>query len=331
MSKSPKFAEPTQLEKLRAEVAAVTAKATAADNQMIDEIIALARKGQRDFCRYAPTPAVMAILHIRYNPHNRDITVPWVRELARRMAGGMWQWNNEVPGFYNNGDLADAGHRFAAGAIADFTWDTVIVFGVDPDAIGSIDDGKKRHASDAAKLRGIQLAKQKETILKQATAYLIKRGEDVTPLLSITETATAMQAQDAMLNTSIEIAQKCREGVANPVLKETPLAIIAFLALYGHYPEVTLRDKLKRLNQGQSELGQDDPLYVAAEALMVSRKKADPRDRLTGNREIGVVLEAMNLTQRGIKAVKRSQLISTVKKELPSPAYPGEVEQQEAA
>jgi hypothetical protein len=28
----------------------------------------------------------------------------------------------------------------------------------------------------------------------------------------------------------------------------------------------------------------------------------------------------MNLTQRGIKAVKRSQLISTVKKELPSPA-----------
>ena len=39
------------------------------------------------------------------------------------------------------------------------------------------------------------------------------------------------------------------------------------------------------------------------------------------------MLEAMNMTQRDIKAVKRSQLISTVKKDSVT-AYPGEVEQQ---
>ena len=147
----------SQLEELRTEIAAVAAIATSDDARTLTEILATAKQGERKVVAYTLTPAVMALLHSRHNPHNRDVTVAWVRELARRMKGGQWRWKTHCPGSTIR-QLSDAGHRFGAGAIAGFTWQTAIVFGVQKDAITTIDDGKKRHGYDAAKLSGIKLA-----------------------------------------------------------------------------------------------------------------------------------------------------------------------------
>src|SRR5262245_4457972 len=190
----------TQLAELRNEIAAVAATANPDDVKTVSEILTAAKDAKRRVVSYVLTPPIMATLHSRHNPHNRDTNATWVRELARRMKAGQWRWNNELPGFYDSGELADAGHRFAAGAIANFTWETAIVFGVQKDAITTIDDGRKRHGSDAAKLSGVQQAALKETILRQSTAYLVKAGDQsAKPLLSITEMTDAINRHNVAL------------------------------------------------------------------------------------------------------------------------------------
>jgi hypothetical protein len=322
------FNSASQLEELRTEIAAVAATATPEDHRVVAEIITTAKQGERNVVPYTLSAAVMAVLHSRHNPHNRDVNVVWVRELARRMKAGQWRWNNELPGFYGSGELSDAGHRLAAGAIARFRWQTAIVFGIERDAITTIDDGKKRHGHEAAKLNGIQMAALKEKILRISTAYLIKAGsQDATPLRSVTEIAGAVARESSMLEMAIEIARASATNVVNPVLKETVAAVISFLMLTHHWPELRVREKLALFNQGNySEVGENDPFFVAGETITAARKKIDSRDRLNTNKEIGVVLSVMEMTARGVRAVRKAQLLAGLKKGLPEPTYPGEPE-----
>jgi hypothetical protein len=317
----------TQLAELRAEIAAVAATANPDDVKTVSEILSAAKEGKRRVVQYVLTPPVMATLHSRHNPHNRDTNAVWVRELARRMKSGHWRWNNELPGFYDSGELADAGHRFAAGAVAGFTWETGIVFGVQKDAIVTIDDGRKRHGSDAAKLHGVEQAALKETVLRQATAYLLKAGDqNVKPLLSLAEMADGIEKNSTTLDLAVEIARSTATNVVNPVLKETVACVIGYLMLTHHWPEMRVREKLALFNQGNySQVGENDPFFVAGETITNARKKTDIKDRLTTNKEIGVVLSVMNMTATGVKAIRRGQLLAGIKKGLPDPTYPGEV------
>lgn len=322
-----------QLAELRTEIATVAATTNPDDVKTVSEILAAAKEGKRRVVQYVLTPAVMATLHSRHNPHNRDTNPSWVRELARRMKAGQWRWNNELPGFYDSGELADAGHRLAAGAIAGFTWETGIVFGVQKDAITTIDDGRKRHGYDAAKLSGVQQAALKETVLRQATAYLIKAGDQtVKPLLSLTEMADAIDKNSNTLDLAVEIARASATNIVNPVLKETVASVIGYLMLTHHWPEMRVREKLALFNQGNySQVGENDPFFVAGETITNARKKTDTKDRLSTNKEIGVVLSVMRMTASGVKAIKRNQLLAGIKKSLPDPSYPGEVSGEQPA
>jgi hypothetical protein len=319
-------ARPSPIETLRTEITAVAAQATAADMELVDQIIARARAGKRDVAIYTVSPAAMALIWLRYNPHNRDTRPIWVREIARRMNSGAWVWNNEAAGFYTTGNLSDAGHRFAGGAIAGYTWTVAIVFGIDQSAITSIDDGKARHAYEASKLTGMQLASLKERVLRQGFAYLKKWKSDIElpPIGSVAEMHAALARYDGMLSTAIEIGDASFQNVVNPVLKKGTALASAFVLLWGRWPEQRVAEKLAALNQGTSSLGESDPVYVAGEAISDARKKADPKARLTTNREIGVVLLAINMSETGVKATKKPTLLATVRKELPDPTYKGD-------
>ena len=317
---------PTPIETLRAEITAVAAQATSADMELVEQIIARARAGKRDVAIYTLTPAAMALIWLRYNPHNRDTRSIWVHEIARRMNSGAWVWNNEAAGFYTTGNLSDAGHRFAGGAIAGFSWTVAVVFGIDQSAITSIDDGKPRHAHEASKLTGMQLASLKERVLRQGFAYLKKWKNDIElpPIGSLAEMHAALARYDGMLSTAIEIGDSSFQNVVNPVLKKGTALASAFVLLWGRWPEQRVAEKLTALNQGTSSLGESDPVYVAGEAISDARKKADPKARLTTNREIGVVLLAINMSETGVKATKKPTLLATVRKELPDPTYKGD-------
>src|SRR5262249_30985786 len=147
------------------------------------------------------------ILWLRHNPHNRDVSPGWVRELARQMKiPHAWVWNNEAMGFYTTGNLSDCAHRAAAGAISGFILTIPVVFGIDQSAITSIDVGRKRHAWEASKLGGMQLPKLKENVLRTGFSYLRKWKPDIElpPTGSVAEMHAALSRYDGMLATAIE-------------------------------------------------------------------------------------------------------------------------------
>jgi hypothetical protein len=85
-----------------------------------------------------------------------------------------WRYNNASIGFYVDGWLEDGQHRLSAAALAGYTLETTVTFGIETNAIITVDDGAGRHASDVAKLDNIKGGKTKQAIVSTAARYLLK-------------------------------------------------------------------------------------------------------------------------------------------------------------
>ena len=142
-------------EELRLEIKVVAGKATAEDRKMLEEILGKARSGQRESNYFVITAPMAATLFAENNPHNRDWNPNHSIELKRQMLLGQSAGSNATIGFYQDGILADGAHRCAAAALAGFTFEVIIIFGIERKAIVTVDSGKVRYAKDAMKLEGI--------------------------------------------------------------------------------------------------------------------------------------------------------------------------------
>jgi hypothetical protein len=87
------------------------------------------------------------------------------------------------------------------------------------------------------------------------------------------------------------------------------------------WPEQRVREKLALLNSGQSSGGESEPFFVAGEWITKARTKADTKERLTTVKEVGLVILVMEMTERGVTAVRKKALEGELRKSLPDPAY----------
>ena len=204
------LARQSRTDEVRTRIAAVAAAAAEADRETVRAILAEAARGHYGSKTFDITPGVGAILFVDHNPHNRDWDAGWSLELARRMRLGIWRKNNEVPGFYKDGRLENSQHRLAAVALANYTWTTVVVFGIDLSAITTVDAGKRRDAASALKMDGMAGAKLKQAVVKTAASYLVRLGQDNAALRSEVEIAEAIQGSHGTLEVAIEIAESER-------------------------------------------------------------------------------------------------------------------------
>lgn len=318
-------------EEVRARIAAVAAAATDVDRETVRAILVEAANGQYSSKTYNITPGVGALLFLEHNPHNRDWDPSWSLEFARRMRINIWRKNNASPGFYKDGKLADAQHRFAAVALAGFTWTTVVVFGMDRNSITTVDAGKKRDAASALKMDGMHEAKLKQTVVKTSASYLVKRGEDGAALRSEVEIADSIRGNDGTLETAINIAEASEQNLVNPVLKTTIAATVAYLNLTHGWPEQRVREKIALFQTGQSSAGEQEPFFLAGQIIEKARAKSDVKDRLSTVKEVGLVVHALRLSTQGVRATTRAKMMSAIKSELPSVDYPGDMPVAEAA
>ncbi|WP_344004786.1 hypothetical protein [Nocardioides lentus] len=88
------------------------------------------------------------------NPNNRNLRRPVVDGYARDMEAGRWRLNGETLKFSADGQLYDGQHRLNAIVQAGATVPMVIVRGLTPDVMPTVDAGAKRTYSDALKLTG---------------------------------------------------------------------------------------------------------------------------------------------------------------------------------
>lgn len=88
------------------------------------------------------------------NPNNRNLRRPVVDSYARDMTAGHWRLNGETIKFSATGELFDGQHRLHAVVVSGNSVPMVVVRGLSPDVMPTVDAGAKRTYSDALKLQG---------------------------------------------------------------------------------------------------------------------------------------------------------------------------------
>jgi len=97
----------------------------------------------------------MEVLRWR-NLNNRRIDKRRVVKYARDMITGHWVVNNDDICFYKDGSLANGQHRLTGVILAKHTVRMSFKFGVPPEAVATIDEGRARTNHDVAQIMGMK-------------------------------------------------------------------------------------------------------------------------------------------------------------------------------
>lgn len=319
-------------EEVRAQLTDIAAKASDKDRADVSKLIKRAEGAAYSSDVVNLSATVCALLFLLHNSHNRPLSAGWSLELSRRMKAGAWKQNSMSAGFYKDGLLEDGQHRLAAAAISGVSWNVVIVFGVEHGSVDTIDGGRRRSGADHALLDGIADPSKKQAIIKTAANYFVRCGDAGAALRSEAEVKSAIEANDALLVQAIEIGEQSRENVATPRLKESITSAISYVMMKFGWPTQVIREKLAFFQQFQgSPDGENDPFFVAIKVLDSGRNRATRGEKITTAKEMAYVIEALDLSVKGIKAVQVSAFKNAVKKTLPNPRYEIEVAHEAAA
>lgn len=309
---------------VRTQIAAVAATATTDERAAVKTLIEKAKTTAYSAVLMTLSPAMCAILFLEHNPHNRDWRPLFSLDLARQIREGQWQWNNATLGFYTTGELQDGQHRLAAKALAGEPWESIVVFGVQHQAIVTTDTGARRTAGDAAKLEGMTDAKRKRSIVMAASSYLVKSGEKDAALKSEPEVLKHMNADNELLDAALSIGQagSDKNKFVSPVLDENQCATLAYLLLSHGWTDQDVRNHLASFQSGMSKDGERTPFFVAAQWITDSRKSREAASHLSRTKELGVVVLALRLTVEGVTAVQKKRFQEAVRREMPDPRFP---------
>lgn len=321
----------TQEETFRAEIQKVADTATPADHALVEKLTAKGKKYSTEIAEISS--AVAALIWLEHNPHNRDFRPQVAREYARRMTDGEWKQNNATFGFYKDGNVEDCQHRLAAMALSGTTLTVPVVFGIDTDAIATIDNGSARHASDAVKLEGILDATRKQAVVKSASQYMKRNGGGQPDLKSEVQVANEIRKNDALLTQAIAIADTSAKGVNNPYLKPLQANVLAYLLVINGWPEHLVSEHLTHMQTGASSKDNDsEPRFQGMNLITRARASKAKADHLSGLKEMGILVFSIVEAQKGIKAVNKAKIQAAVKAgPLPDPHFPEAAEVQEAA
>lgn len=109
---------------------------------------------------YTPTPRlvkvtpVMAEDLLTRNTMNRPLTLGLTERYMRDMIAGEWKMNGDAIRITKDGDLLDGQHRLFAIVESGCTIEMLIVEGLDPDVMHTIDTGKRRSFGDVLAIGG---------------------------------------------------------------------------------------------------------------------------------------------------------------------------------
>lgn len=102
----------------------------------------------------AVTPDIARSM-LERNTLNRQPKKLSIPKYARDMAAGAWNPDSSDLRFSNKGDLMDGQNRLLACLIANVSFTTGVLTGLDPDARDHVDTGVKRTSSDMLRMHGV--------------------------------------------------------------------------------------------------------------------------------------------------------------------------------
>lgn len=167
------------------------------------------------------TPA-LAARWLEGNTHNRALRQGDVEKWSRVMRSGGWRLNGESIIFDNIGRLQDGQHRLWACVESDTPFDSVVVFGSDPEAFTTIDQGRHRSPGDHLVVSGVasrsstpQIIAAAATLLHRYRSNSVFSKDQVMPEILIHILRTEPQLADWVLRA--RRAQRGLTGFATPI------------------------------------------------------------------------------------------------------------------
>lgn len=301
-------------------IKAVADKATPADKAKHTEMIGRSNVPGAEVIQM--TPPMAAMIFLENNKRNRDWRHPRSESLARQMQNGEWKLNGQGLQFYSDGLLADGQHRTGACALSGVTVPICVFYGMERDAIVTIDCGTKRNAADAMMLDGVDNAKLIEQIVKTANAYELKaKVDNIKRLESNAEVLAACTADQSRVVRSINIGEVSVKGISNPTLTPVEAAKVAYIFIKNGWNEEQTAQRLAFFQAGQDE-NESSPMFQVASTINKAKAKKNNVDRLAAMSQIGLIVKAFQLTEQGVKAVQRKVLNDIqMGKEIPNPKH----------
>lgn len=268
------------------------------------------------------TPQLGALIFLESNKRNRDWRVARSESLARQMRNGEWCLNGQGIQFYKDGLLADGQHRTAAVAMAGLSVPISVFYGMETNAIVTIDCGTKRNAADALHLDGVENPRLIEALIRTANQYELKaKVASVKRLESNSEILKACQEDMARIKEAILIGQMSVKGISNPTLTEAEAAKTAYIFIKNGWNKEQIAQRLAFFQAGQDE-NESSPLFRVATAINKAKATKSTTERLAAMSQIGLIVKAFQLTEEGAKVVQPT-LFKNIKlgKEVPDPTH----------
>lgn len=164
------------------------------------------------------TPQMAAQMLLK-NTQNRKISKPHVSDMVRDMVAGNWQQNGDTIRFDWNDELVDGQHRLKAIVESGISMVCVVIRGLDPSAMKTIDSGKKRSYGDRLTIRGMKNANRFGPTIN-LLSYICGVGGDDTKTFKVGHGLTPSEMDDIMnahplLYRSIEATHKAFPSCEN--------------------------------------------------------------------------------------------------------------------
>lgn len=229
------------------------------------------------------------------NPDNRPISPREVDMLAREMEAGRFKDNGDTFKFDTTGRLLDGQHRLAAIAKSGIPLiDAIIVYGISPDAVDTIDSGRKRSASDKAKFRGLAMTRNYASVARNRIQYLI--GDlSSNRIISDLELLELFTEKQDLFQNSYSMAMK----IYNSPLKIMPCPFAAVLSFVIEYDSDAASGIVKKLYSGEG-LVKGDPCLLYRKT--VAKFTSGPRGRWDRRCFMNLTVGMFNLALQGKKA-----------------------------
>lgn len=238
----------------------------------------------------------MALEWLTKNDMNRKVSESHVRNIAAAMKRGEWKLNGESLIIASSGQILNAQHRLLACIESEMPFETVVIYGVNPDAaiMETIDIGKKRSIADILGLLNVKNASDIAAAAKLNMAWEAlgkpSRHFSVTPTQIYDWITAHPNIQDSV--TWVKIGRVLPGGSTWIALHfrlsniDRDAAFVFFSKVFGGEnlskgdPAYTLRDKMIKVARATKQTGRGgfDPTFIAAlivKAWNAYRKKKE--------------------------------------------------------
>jgi hypothetical protein len=233
---------------------------------------------------------------LRANKNNRPVRRTHVAFLSGEITDGNWQVNGQAIVISDNEQVLDGQHRLLAVIESGMAIQSLVVYGISPEAFRTIDTGAVRTGADALYLHFPDLTHATVKCVSTAVQWCVRYEEDVFATgrkrkVSNTEIIRYVQAHPSLV--------QCAETLQGYPHEARPLSLgtgTALFELFARKMEPLAQDFMMRLYTGEG-ISRDDPEWHLRHAFL---RDAQRSAKLPSAVKMKMVVKGWNWRRRGM-------------------------------